>query len=83
MSIFTIYLNGNWIAEISGTEYAYEVWAKVKELAELLSETATLVDNETTEVIEEYDPEEDSEDYEPEELESGFDPYEGCYTFDC
>ena len=83
MSIFTIYLNGNRTAEISGTEYAYEVWAKVKELAELLNEAATLVDNETAEVIEEYDPEEGFEDYEPDDLESGFDPYEGCYTFDC
>ena len=36
MNTYTIYLGANPIANVSGTEYAYEVYTKTQELAELL-----------------------------------------------
>lgn len=84
MNTYTIYLGATPIAIINGTEYAYEVWAKVKELAELLGKTADLTWDETDEVVAFYDPEEESCE-EPADIDDdcGFDPYEGCYTYDC
>lgn len=83
MNTYTIYLGANPIANVSGTEYAYEVYAKTQELAELLGKTCALVWDDTAEEVASYDPEEGFE-YELDEVdECGFDPYAGCYTFDC
>lgn len=83
MNTYTIYLHANPIACVSGTEYAYEVYTKTVELAELLGQTACLVWDETGEEVACYDPEEEWEDCELDVDECGFDPYEGCYTYDC
>ena len=81
---FYIYISNKEIAEVEGIEYAYEVYRKTCELADLLGDIANLVDGETGEVIESSDDwEEDECDPEPDADESGFDPYEGAYTYDC
>ena len=59
MNTYTITLGANTIATISGTEYAYEVYKKTCELGELLGNTASLVWDETGEVVAFYDPEEE------------------------
>lgn len=59
MNTYTIYLGASPIATVSGTEYAYEVYAKTRELAELLCKEASLVWDETAEEVAFYDPEED------------------------
>lgn len=59
MNTYTIYINNNPIATASGTEYCYEVYTKAKELAELTCQTASLVWDETAEVVAFYDPEEE------------------------
>jgi hypothetical protein len=61
MSIYTIYLGATPIANVRDTEYAYEAYAKTKELAELISKTCALVWDETAEEVASYDPEEDFE----------------------
>lgn len=84
MNTYTITLGANTIATISGTEYAYEVYAKTCELADLLGKDVCLVWDDNAEVVAYYDP--DAEDYEePADIDNdcGFDPYEGCYTYDC
>lgn len=83
-AIYTMILNGKVIAEVSGTEYAYEAWAKLEELARFLCAPAYLVSNDDSEVVAEYDPEDDGAD-EPDDIDDdcGFDPYEGCFTWDC
>lgn len=83
MKTYTIYLRNEWVATIDGMDYAYEVWAKTKELAELLGVYASMVWDETGEVIADTGDEEDYE--EPTDIDDdcGFDPYEGCYTYDC
>lgn len=53
---YTLILNGKAITEVFGTEYAYEAWAKLKELACFLWVPASLVSNDDSEVIAEYDP---------------------------
>ena len=89
---YAIYLGTKPIANVSGIEYAYKVYKKTAELAELLGKTASLVWDGNGEEIASYPEEEDPEEEDPEEdweapdwdaLESGFDPYEGCYTYDC
>ena len=81
---FYIYISNKEIAEVEGIEYAYEVYRKTCELADLLGDVANLVDGETGEVIESSDDwEEDEGNYEPDADEVGFDPYEGAYTYDC
>lgn len=82
MTTYTIYLGATPIATTDGTEYTYAVWRKTVELADLIGSSASLVWDDTREVVEEYDPEELDEfvDYSD---ESGFDPYMGCYTGDC
>ena len=77
---YYIYIENRMVAEVEGCEFAWEVYRKTAELAEMLGEIANLVDGETGEVIESSD---DWEDYEPDADECGFDPYEGCYTYDC
>ena len=81
---YTLILNGKTIAEVSGTEYAYDAWTKLEELACLLRVPASLVANDDSEVVAEYDPEEEGDD-EPADIDDdcGFDPYEGCHTWDC
>ena len=81
---FYIYITNKEIAEVEGIDYAYEVYRKTAELADLLGLVAHLVDGETGEVIESSDDEDEGEgDYEPDADEVGFDPYEGAYTYDC
>lgn len=57
--MYTLFLNGKTVAEVSGTEYAYEAWVKLKDLACFLGVYASLVGNDDCEVLAEYDPEED------------------------
>lgn len=81
---FYIYITNKEIAEVEGIDYAYEVYRKTCELADLLGLVAHLVDGETGEVLESSDDEDEGEsDYEPDVDEVGFDPYEGAYTYDC
>ena len=56
MSTYTIYLGTNPVATVSGTEYAYEVYSKTRELAELLGREASLVWDETSEEVAYFDP---------------------------
>jgi hypothetical protein len=90
MTTYTIYLGATPIATTDGTDYTYAVWSKTKELADLIGSTACLVNDETSEVVDEFDPDQleftepnKDEDFEDDVDESGFDPYEGCYTYDC
>ena len=83
---YYIYIENRMVAEVEGTEFAWEVYHKTCELADLLGEIANLVDGETGEIIESSDDYDDyDEDYEPEDIDSdcGFDPYMGCYSGDC
>lgn len=62
MSDYIIYLGATPIARISGTEYAFEIWMKVRELAELLGRPASMNwddDGWTCEEVAYYDPEEE------------------------
>lgn len=87
MTTYTIYLGATPIATTDGTEYTYVVWNKTKELADLISSTASLVWDETGEVVAEFDPEQleytEVDDFIDDIDESGYDPYMGCYTGDC
>ena len=56
MSTYTIYLGTNPVATVNGTEYAYEVYSKTRELAELLGSVASLVWDETSEEVAYFDP---------------------------
>ena len=56
MSTYTIYLGAKAVATVSGTEYAYEVYSKTRELAELLGSVASLVWDETSEEVAYFDP---------------------------
>ena len=81
---YTLILNGKTITEVCGTEYAYEAWAKLEELACFLCVPAYLVSNDDSEIVAEYDPDGEGND-EPADIDDdcGFDPYAGCYTWDC
>lgn len=89
MTTYTIYLGATPIANTDGTEYAYAVWRKTKELAELIDTSASLVWDETGEEVESYEPdqlefvEEEDEYFDECDFEDGFNPYLGCYDFDC
>ena len=86
MATYTIYLGASPIAVTAGTEYTYTVWRKTVELAELTGLSASLVWNESGEVVEDYNSEDEwdeDEEYIDSSDESGFDPYMGCYTGDC
>lgn len=80
---FYIYIENRMIAEVEGYEFAWEVYRKAYELADLLGEVANLVDGETGEVIESSDEDYDYD--EPADIDSdmGFDPYMGCFSDDC
>ena len=54
---YTLILNSKTIAEVSGVEYAYEAWARLKELACFLCVPASLDGNDDSEVVAEYGPE--------------------------
>lgn len=56
MNTYTIYLGVKAVATVSGTEYAYEVYDKTKDLAELLGSVASLVWDETGEEVAHFDP---------------------------
>ena len=56
MSTYTIYLGTKPVATVSGTEYAYEVYSKTRELAELLGREASVVWDETGEEVAHFDP---------------------------
>lgn len=56
MSTYTIYLGTNPVATVEGTEYAYEVYDKTKDLAELLGSVASLVWDATGEEVAYFDP---------------------------
>jgi hypothetical protein len=58
MSTYTIYLGTKPVATVSGTEYAYEVYSKTRELAELLGEECSLVWDDTGEEVTWYNSEE-------------------------
>ena len=58
MNTYTIYLHANPITCVCGTEYAYEVYAKTADLAELLGQSACLVWDETGEEVAYFDPDE-------------------------
>ena len=73
---YTIYLGCAPIATVSGTEYAYEVYKKTAELAELLGKTASLVWDETGEEVVTSDPEEEDPTYETDEWDEEEDPEE-------
>lgn len=80
---FYIYIENRMVAEVDGYEFAWEVYRKAYELADLLGEVANLVDGETGEVIESSDEDYDYD--EPADIDSdmGFDPYMGCFSDDC
>ena len=80
---FYIYIENRMVAEVEGYEFAWEVYLKAYELADLLGEVANLVDGETGEVIESSDEDYDYD--EPADIDSdmGFDPYMGCFSDDC
>lgn len=80
---FYIYIENRMVAEVEGYEFAWEVYRKAYELADLLGEVANLVDGETGEVIESSDEDYDYD--EPADIDSdmGFDPYTGCFSDDC
>lgn len=80
---FYVYIENRMVAEVEGYEFAWEVYRKAYELADLLGEVANLVDGETGEVIESSDEDYDYD--EPADIDSdmGFDPYMGCFSDDC
>ena len=80
---FYIYIENRMVAEVEGYEFAWEVYRKAYELADLLGEVANLVDGETGEIIESSDEDYDYD--EPADIDSdmGFDPYMGCFSDDC
>ena len=80
---FYIYIENRMVAEVEGYEFAWEVYRKAYELADMIGETANLVDGETGEVIESSDEDYDYD--EPADIDNdmGFDPYMGCFSDDC
>lgn len=87
MKNYNIYFGNRLVIEgITGTEFAWEVYEKAKELAELVGEEAALVWVATGEVIAHSDDWDDCDsDYEPQDIDydCGFDPYMGCFSDDC
>ena len=59
MNTYTIYLGANPIACIAGTEACYACYEAAKIIAEMTGKTASLVWDETGEVVADYDPEEE------------------------
>ena len=80
---FYIYIENRMVAEVEGYEFAWEVYRKAYELADLLGEVANLVDGETGEVIESSDEDYDYDEPAGIDSDMGFDPYMGCFSDDC
>ena len=80
---FYIYIENRMVAEVEGYEFAWEVYRKAYELADLLGEVANLVDGETGEVIESSDEDYDYDESADIDSDMGFDPYMGCFSDDC
>ena len=59
MNSYTIYLGSAPITRVMGTDYAYTVYFKTKELAELLNKECYLVRDDTGETIAGFDPDEE------------------------
>lgn len=59
MNTYTITHDDTTIATVCGTEYAYEVYAKTKELADLTGYEVCLIWDDTAEVVAYYNPEEE------------------------
>ena len=80
---YYIYIENRMVAEVEGDEFAWEVYNKTCEVADLLGQVANLVDGETGEGIESSDEDYDYD--EPADIDSdmGFDPYMGCFSDDC
>ena len=54
------------VAEVSGSDFAYEVYVKASELADMIGEIAHLIDGETGEIIASSDDYDDYDrNYEP------------------
>ena len=51
MAEYSIILNGKIIAEVDGTECAYEVYHKTEEIADIIGGTVSLKDNRQDEII--------------------------------
>ena len=79
---YYIYIENRMVVEVEGSEAAYTAYVKATELADMVGETAHLVDGETGEIITSSDEFYDDELVDA-NLECGFDPYMGCYTDDC
>lgn len=79
---YYIYIENRMVVEVEGCEAAYAAYTKATELADMVGETAHLVDGETGEIIASSDEFWDEE-LSDANLECGFDPYVGCYTDDC
>ena len=78
---YYIYIENHMVAEVEGCEFAWDVYRKTCELADLLCEVANLVDGETGEVIASSDDWDEA----PADIASdiGVDPYMGCFSDDC
>ena len=63
-----VYIENRMIAEVSGSDFAYEVYVKASELADMIGEIAHLVDGETGEIIASSDD---------------WDDYDRDYELDC
>lgn len=79
---YYIYIENRMVVEVEGSEAAYTAYVKATELADMIGETAHLVDGETGEIITSSDEFYDDE-LADANLECDFDPYAGCYTDDC
>lgn len=85
MKSYTVYLGDHPIVDcIYNTETAYSCFEATKSIASLTENNASLVWDETGEVIAYYEHSEE-EGYEPADIDDdcGYDPYMGCYTDDC
>ena len=63
---FMVSIENRMVAEVNGSDFAYEVYVKASELAEMIGEIAHLVDSETGEIIASSDDYDDYDrNYEP------------------
>ena len=63
---FMVYIENRMVAEVSGSDFAYEVYARAGEVAEMIGESGHLVEGETGEIIANSDDWDDYDrDYEP------------------
>jgi hypothetical protein len=93
MTTYTIYRGNVAIATVEETEVAYACYNIAKQLVDIIGGTASIVWDDSGEIIESYgtdddeyinDDWDDEDEYiEPDYDDCGFDPYMGCYTGDC